>query len=304
LDQDQLFGVYGVPTADLVDVPAGAVQLSPLTPGAQALEDVAPGSLFGMVVAAPPGTLERRYVLARALRALAPGGRLSALAPKDKGGSRLRKELEAFGCAVHETGGRHQRLCETRRPDAPSGLDEAIAAGGPRLEPGLGLWTWPGVFSWDRLDPGSVQLIQALPPLAGRGADLGCGLGVLSKAVLAQPAVTALTLVDLDRRAVEAARRNVDDPRAAFHWGDARSEPALEGLDFVVMNPPFHDRGAEDKALGQAFIRRAAQVLRKGGVLWMVANRHLPYEAVLTSLFRQVALKSEGGGFKVYEARK
>lgn len=304
MNQDQPFGVYGLPSAELVDVPAGAVQLSPLSPGAAALEEVAPGSLSGMVVAAPPGTLERRYVLAQALRLMPPGARLVALAPKDKGGSRLRKELEAFGCLVHETGGRHQRICETRRPEAPTGLDEAIVAGGPRLEPELGLWTWPGVFSWDRLDPGSVQLIQALPPLAGRGADLGCGLGVLSKAVLAQPTVTALALVDLDRRAVEAARRNVPDPRATFHWADARVEPPLEGLDFVVMNPPFHDRGAEDKALGQAFIRRAAQALRKGGVLWMVANRHLPYEAVLTSLFRQVALKSEGGGFKVYEARK
>lgn len=304
MNQDQTFGVYGVPSADLVDVPAGAVQLSPLMPSASALEDVASGSLASMTVAAPPGTLERRYVLAQALRALAPGGRLAALAPKDKGGSRLRKELEAFGCTVQETGGRHQRLCQTRRPEAASGLDEAIAAGGPRLEPALGLWTWPGVFSWDRLDPGSVHLIQALPLLAGRGADLGCGLGVLSKAVLAQPAVTELALVDLDRRAVEAARRNVQDPRVTFHWGDARTQPALEALDFVVMNPPFHDLGAEDKALGQAFIRRAAQVLRKGGVLWMVANRHLPYEAVLTSLFRQVALKAEGGGFKVYEARK
>ncbi|MFN3583151.1 class I SAM-dependent methyltransferase [Phenylobacterium sp.] len=295
---------YGLPPPELAPVPAGAVQVSPLIPGSAVLEEIAPDSLEEVVVAAPPGTLERRYVLALALRALAPGGRLVALAPKEKGGSRLGKELRAFGCEVHETGQRHQRVCRTRRPDAPMGLDEAIEAGRPRLSEALGLWTQPGVFSWDRPDPGSVLLIQALPALAGRGADLGCGLGLLSHAVLASPQVTSLALVDLDRRAVNCARRNVQDPRASFHWQDARAGPDLTGLDFVVMNPPFHEGGAEDKALGQAFIRRAHAMLRKGGALWLVANRHLPYEGVLGELFAQAALKAEGGGFKVYEARK
>jgi 16S rRNA (guanine1207-N2)-methyltransferase len=255
-------------------------------------------------MAAPPGTVERRYALALALRALKPGAPLTALAPKDKGGSRIAKELEAFGCKVEDEGRRHQRICFTQRPDTPVGLDEAIAAGRPRIVEALGLWSQPGVFSWDRPDPGSLLLISALPSLAGEGADLGCGVGVLAHAVLASPKVTRLDLVDLDRRAVEAARRNVDDPRAAFHWADARTGPQLEGLDFVVMNPPFHDGGAEDKALGQTFIRRAHQVLRRGGTVWLVANRHLPYEGVLTPLFAKVELKGEAGGFKVYEARK
>ncbi len=122
--------------------------------------------------------------------------------------------------------------------------------------------------------------------------------------MLAQPGVSHLDLVDNDRRAVEAARRNVIDPKAQIHWADAQSAPDLSGLDFVVMNPPFHDGGAEDKALGQAFIRRSGQILRKGGVLWLVANRHLPYEGVLSTQFSKVALKAEAGGFKVYEARK
>lgn len=304
LSQDPAFAVYGSPPRELAETPAGAVQLSPLVPGAAALEELAPGRLEAIVVAAPPGTIERRYVLALALRALAPGGRLTALAPKDKGGSRLGKELAAFGCTVHETPKRRQRICQTRRPDAPEGLDAAIEAGRPRLSDALGLWTWPGVFSWDRPDPGSVLLIQSLPPLSGRGADLGCGIGLLARAVLAQPTVTGLALVELDRRAIECARRNVVDPRATFHWQDARTGPELSGLDFVVMNPPFHDGGAEDKALGQAFIRRAHAILRPGGALWLVANRHLPYEGVLGELFARTALAAEGAGFKVYEARK
>lgn len=296
--------VYGEPLAELAEVPPGALQVSPLVPGAAALEDAPAGSLETCVVAAPPGTLERRYALALALRALKPGGALVAMAPKDKGGARLGGELKAFGCTVSEVGKRHQRICHVRRPEAPVGLDEAIAAGAPRFAESLGEWTQPGVFSWDRPDPGTALLMSVLPTLTGKGADLGCGTGRIAGAVLAHPGVTRLDLVDLDRRAIEAARRNVTDPRAAFHQADVRTAPALEGLDFVVMNPPFHDGGSEDRSLGQGFIRRAHQMLRKGGAVWLVANRHLPYEEVLTPLFTAVTLKAEAGGFKVYEARK
>lgn len=295
--------VYGEPPPQLASVPAGALQVSPRSPGAAALETVAPASLNAVVLAAPPGTLERRYALALALRALKPGAALTALAPKEKGGARLAAELTAFGCEVEETARRHHRICHTVRPEQPGGVDQALEAGGPRRLDALG-WTQPGLFSWDRLDPGTRLLVDTLPSLPGRGADLGCGAGLLAKAVLETAAVTRLALVDLDRRAVEAARRNLDDPRASFHWADARTGPDLAGLDFVVTNPPFHDGGAEDRRLGQAFIAAAHGALRPGGVLWLVANRHLPYEDALRSRFSAVTLRAERDGFKVCEARR
>ena len=70
------------------------------------------------------------------------------------------------------------------------------------------------------------------------------------------------------------------------------------------MNAPFHDAGTEDKALALSFVKRAAEVLRKDGVCWLVANRHLPYEAILQPLFKRVTLKLETGGYKIYEALK
>ncbi|WP_407519799.1 class I SAM-dependent methyltransferase [Methylobacterium oryzisoli] len=297
--------VYGLPPAVLAEVPPGALQLSPTIPGSAALEDLAPGALDSLVLLAPPGTLERRATLALALRALAPGGSLTALAPKDRGGTRLARELSGFGCAVEEAAKRHHRICRTRRPASPPGLDEAIAEGAPRLVPGLGLWSQPGVFSWNRVDPGSALLLDHLPPLAGRGGDLGCGIGVIARAVLASPRVTALDLVDIDRRAVDAARRNVTDPRARIVWADAREEGVLpERLDFVVSNPPFHHEGTEDQALGQALIRRAAAALRPGGSFWLTANAHLPYEAVLAEAFRQVNPVAAAHGYKLFEARR
>ncbi len=304
-DTTHIHAVYGAPPRDVVEAPEGATRFSPFVPGSPDFAALQPGSLVSATLLAPPATAERRHVLALALRALKPGGKLVALALKDKGGSRLRKELEAFGCAVNEEGRRHHRICTARRPDAPVGLDQATAQGAPRLDPGLGLWTQPGVFSWDRIDPGSALLISHLPPLAGKGADLGAGIGLLAHAVLASPRVEHLTLVDLDGRAVEAAKRNVADPRADIRWADVRATGITPAsLDFVVMNPPFHDVGIEDKQLGQTFIRQAAGLLRKGGTLWLVANRHLPYETLLAELFRTVTPRADQGGFKVIEAVK
>ncbi|KLK95021.1 methyltransferase [Microvirga vignae] len=297
-------GVYGTPPAELAAAPAGSTQFSPLIPGSGKLEDQAEGSLTEIVVLAPPGTVERRYAVALALKALVPGGVLTVLAPKDKGGSRLAKELKGFGCAVNETSRRHYRICTCERPSQLIGIEEAVAEGAPRFDAALRLWTQPGVFSWNRLDPGSALLKENLPSLSGKGADFGCGIGILSRAILASPKVEHLVMLDIDRRATEMARRNVEDTRADIRWGDVRSGVRLSGFDFVVMNPPFHDGGAEDQSLGQSFIRKAAEALRSGGVLWLVANRHLPYEGVLKPLFKRVTSKIEAAGYKIYEAQK
>ncbi|WP_407664101.1 class I SAM-dependent methyltransferase [Microvirga alba] len=305
MDEVKREGVYGTPPAELVSPAEDAIQFSPLIPGAETLDLWGEATLGGMVVLAPPGTIERRYTLALALKALAPGARLTVLAPKDKGGSRLGKELARFGCVVTETARRHYRICVCERPATLAGLEEALAEGRMRLVETLGLWSQPGVFSWNRIDPGSALLARELPVLSGRGADIGCGIGYLALGILKSPKVERLTLIDIDRRAVEAARRNLDDPRVTVRWDDVRkSGTQLTGLDFVVMNPPFHDGGAEDQALGQSFIRRAAEALRPSGVCWLIANRHLPYEAVLKSHFKRAALKVEAEGYKLYEAHR
>ena len=177
--------VYGAPDPDLAETASGALQLSPLQPGSTAIATLEDASLDAITLLAPPGVLERRFVLAHALRVLAPAGRLTVLAPKDKGGSRLGKDLEGFGCAVVETARRHNRICQADRPAVPVGLAEAIADGAPRLVPELELWSQPGVFNWDRVDLGSALLANTLPKLGGDGADLGCGIGWLAKLVLA-----------------------------------------------------------------------------------------------------------------------
>ena len=297
-------GLYGDPPRALAPS-IGGVQFSPTAAGGARLEELADGSLSEITVLAPPGTIERRYVLAQALRVLEPGGRLVAMAPKTRGGARLGAELAAFGCEVSERAKAHHRICHCPRPASPVGLDEAIAAGSLQLAPQLGLWSQPGLFSWDRLDPGSALLVRSGDPLSGAGVDVGCGYGALALWVLRNADVRDLLLVDIDRRAVDAARRNVEDPRVRFLHADARAALAeVKDLDFAVINPPFHASGREDRDLGRELVAAAARSLRRGGVCRVVANVALPYEAAMAADFAAVRLVAREGGFKVLEGRR
>jgi len=160
--------------------------------------------------------------------------------------------------------------------------------------------TAPGVFSEDGVDPASALLAESLPDtLSGHFADLGAGWGYLSARLLERPGVASVALVEAEHAALACARRNVADPRATFHWADATAWRPEVRLDGVITNPPFHTARQADPALGRAFIDAAARILRPGGRLWLVANRHLPYEAALIARFDNVAEIAGTARFKV-----
>jgi 16S rRNA (guanine1207-N2)-methyltransferase len=100
------------------------------------------------------------------------------------------------------------------------------------------------------------------------------------------------------------ARQNLGDPRVRFHWDDAIRWQPESAVDTVIMNPPFHKGRAAEPDLGRAFIRAAAGMLKPGGQLWLVANRHLPYEAALAQSFAQVEEVAGDTRFKVLRAAR
>jgi 16S rRNA (guanine1207-N2)-methyltransferase len=173
------------------------------------------------------------------------------------------------------------------------------AAGAPQELEG-GWRTAPGVFSADGVDPASALLAGLLPGnLTGRVADLGAGWGYLSAQVLKRDGVKSVELVEAERAALDCARLNVTDPRARFHWADATTWRPEAPMDHVVTNPPFHQSRAADPGIGQGFIHAARAMLRPGGRLWLVANRHLPYEEAIRAGFGTVEEIGGDGRFKV-----
>jgi 16S rRNA (guanine1207-N2)-methyltransferase len=163
----------------------------------------------------------------------------------------------------------------------------------------------PGTFSADGPDRGSMLLASALPAkLSGKVADLGAGWGYLAAAILSHTGVKRLDLVEAEADALDCAKANITDPRARFHWADATLWRPDTLLDAVVMNPPFHTGREADPKLGEAFIRAARRMLAPDGSLWMVANRHLPYDGVLTDCFLEHKEVSGDGIFRVIHATK
>lgn len=188
--------------------------------------------------------------------------------------------------------------------DAPAADSFADWAAGPSLTEG-GFWTAPGVFSADGVDLASALLADALPAKLGKQVcDLGAGWGFLSAHVLTREGVEAVHLVEAGHMALECARRNVTDPRAQFHWADGTDWAPAHRMDTIVMNPPFHVGRAAEPQIGQAFVASAARLLAPSGHLWMVANRHLPYEAELKTRFAQVDEIGGDARFKLFHAQR
>ncbi|MFC2969873.1 class I SAM-dependent methyltransferase [Acidimangrovimonas pyrenivorans] len=209
----------------------------------------------------------------------------------------VRKRIEV-GEAVAKA---HGKLFAFASPGAAAFADWAAR---PQILEG-GFQTLPGVFSADGIDKGSALLAGALPrKLPRRIADLGAGWGYLARAILAREGVEELHLVEADKAALDCARVNVTDPRARFHWADATTFRLPGPVDAVVTNPPFHTTRAAEPALGTAFLRTAAAMLTPSGDLWLVANRHLPYERDLAEIFRDVTEIAGNSGFKVLHAHR
>ncbi|WP_375175777.1 class I SAM-dependent methyltransferase [Pseudooceanicola sp.] len=175
---------------------------------------------------------------------------------------------------------------------------EARATQGPD-----GHVTAPGVFSADGIDPASALLAATLPATLGAHViDLGAGWGYLSSQIAQKPGLTRMDLVEAEHTALDCARQNVTAPCARFHWQDATRWMPDTKADAVVMNPPFHTGRKAQPDLGRAFIRTAAACLKPQGVLWMVANRHLPYEAQIEACFADHTEVAGTGAFKVLRA--
>lgn len=170
--------------------------------------------------------------------------------------------------------------------------------------------TEPGMFSHGAIDKGSALLVPHMEKIVfGHVADLGAGWGYLAAQSLKHvDRLKSIDLFEADYEALEAARGNLQrlSPSVpiAFNWFDVTSEKLTGIYDTVIMNPPFHEGRATDMPLGQTFIAAAASRLKVGGRLLMVANRQLPYEATLKSVFKNVSVLEEANGFKIFDAKK
>jgi 16S rRNA (guanine1207-N2)-methyltransferase len=254
------------------------------------------------------------FHLARAAAGLKAGGHLVLTAANDLGAGSLEKRVrELFGTCDAFSKHKCRVLHAVKQGHA---LDHELlarwrAGGEMRRMAAEGLLGAPGMFSWKRPDEGSRLLAGFIPRgLEGHGADLGAGNGYLARSLLERnPKIRSLALFDVEKKALDAAQGNLEtyqspDLCLGFHWSDVTQGTGISDLDFVVMNPPFHTERGSLPVLGQRFIAEAMKTLRSGGRLFLVANRHLPYEAEISSTGGTLVRREEASGYKVLEIVK
>lgn len=269
---------------------------------------------FPLVLVLPPRQRdEARALLARAMRATQVGGRIIACISNNEGARSGEADLVRIAGPVTTLTKNKCRVFWSGPLDGPH--DAALAEQWLQLDAvrpiGDGRFvSRPGVFAWDRIDVASELLAEHLSSdLAGRAADLGAGFGYLSVELLERCArIVALDVYEAERRALDLARSNLAayEKRAAvrYCWHDVTAG-LKDSYDVIVCNPPFHTHARTDRPdVGRRFITAASQALRPGGRLWMVANRHLPYERALGAGFDRVRIVTQQHGFKIVEAVK
>ncbi len=269
---------------------------------------------FALVLVLPPRQREQaRALLARALRLAGAQGVVVAASANTAGARTHEADLERL-CGGVETLSKNK--CRVfwstpaqRRLDEPL-MTQWLTLDAPRPILKGRFISRPGVFAWDRIDPASELLAAHLPAsLSGVAADLGVGFGYLSDELLRRCAgITALDMYEAEARALELAKRNLarveTQASLAYHWHDVTSG-LPKRYDTIITNPPFHtSAGADDPGLGRKFIAAAAAALNPGGRLFLVANRHLPYEDMLDASFGKVNILVQRFGFKIIEATR
>jgi 16S rRNA (guanine1207-N2)-methyltransferase len=131
-----------------------------------------------------------------------------------------------------------------------------------------------GVFSGDRVDPGTLALLRKAPPPpdAGHLLDLGCGYGPIAVTLAIQAPEATVWAVDVNQRALalveeNAAALQLPNIRAARPQ-DVPNEVRFAG---VWSNPPIRIGKAALHELLLSWLARLAP----GGRAWLVVQKHL-----------------------------
>src|SRR5690606_21166587 len=121
------------------------------------------------------------------------------------------------------------------------------------------------------------------PPEGATVVDLGCGSGVVAATIAHRHPGVHLVCCDESYQALASTRAPLAPvaPDAELHV-----TAVLDGVDdaragLVVLSPPFHAGGARSDAVARRMVAEPHRVLRPGGELRLVANRHLDHHVAV-----------------------
>ncbi|AEG01850.1 methyltransferase [Methylomonas methanica] len=167
------------------------------------------------------------------------------------------------------------------------------------------------VFSRESLDIGTRLLLQHLPdnPAQRDIIDLGCGNGIVGLLIAQQLPDARIQFVDESFMAIASAKDNfmrafAGQRQAEFIVGDCLSGFPENSADCIVCNPPFHQQHVIGDHIAWQMFQQAQRILRKGGELRVIGNRHLNYHLPLKKLFGNWHAVAGNAKFAIIKAHK
>lgn len=185
----------------------------------------------------------------------------------------------------------------------PSSASNPTPCAFPYRGYGLNFMTDAGVFSKGELDAGSRLLLDALPALSGDVLDIGCGWGAIGVAIAKANKAARVTMVDVNRRALELCRANCERNGVSAEVLESDGMAAVKGraFDAIVTNPPIR---AGKQVIYRMFADASAS-LNAGGALYLVIRKQQGAESCvkyLKTLFETVEKVDKSAGFWVLKA--
>lgn len=246
------------------------------------------------------------YILEQ-LSALPEGATLWLVGEKRSGVQSLAKKLpESFSKARKTASGNHCQLFSAEHindaGDSPPLTDYATHVHYELKGHSESFTTLPGVFSQTHIDPATLLLLNTLgeKPL-GHVLDFACGAGVITSAL--HQSAERLTACDVNPMAIAASTMTFSQQGIEVDLRLADGLPDnLEMFDTIVSNPPFHTGQNTDYAIARKFLASARKHLNKGGTLYIVANRFLPWAEVIEEGFGHCDVLADDGRYRVYKA--
>ncbi|WP_281648820.1 methyltransferase [Parendozoicomonas sp. Alg238-R29] len=175
---------------------------------------------------------------------------------------------------------------------------------------GMKLVNHAGVFSRQKLDIGTRFFLQHLPEAQQDATiiDLGCGNGALGVHIARCNSQGHIHFVDESYMSVQSAEgswlANGLDDRAQFTTNDCLTGFPKDSANIIVCNPPFHQGNTVGDHIAWRMFQQSYDVLKKGGELRIIGNRHLGYHTKLKRLFGNCQTFASDNKFVVLSARK
>lgn len=137
----------------------------------------------------------------------------------------------------------------------------------------LELRTAAGVFSADRLDPGTRVLLDTVPPPAEQGhlLDLGCGWGAIAIAMARRSPGASVWAVDVNERALALMSGNARIAGVVVKAASPQGIPADVRFATIWSNPPIRVGKDALRAMLATWLPRLAP----GGSAWLVVAKQL-----------------------------